>query len=158
MNISLRPATTEDEAFLYALYCDTRAEEVATWQMDAAQVGMLMQLQFNARQQTYTYQYVGAEHSIVLCEGRPIGRVLVAKSVDAFHLVDIALLGELRGRGIGRCLLEDLLAEAERAGKPVRLHVEPFNRAVRLYARLGFEKRADKGAYLLMERPGRDAS
>ena len=152
MNISLRTATTEDEAFLYALYCDTRADETAAWQMDAAQVETIMRLQFSARQQSYHNQYAGAEHSIVLCDDRPVGRVLIARSVTAFHLVDIALLGEFRGRGIGRHLLEDLLAEAENEGKPVRLHVEPFNRALRLYKRLGFEKIADKGAYYLMER------
>ena len=154
MNISLRPATTEDEAFLYALYCDTRAEEIAAWELDASQVEMIMRLQFSARQQSYRYQYAGAEHSIVLGEDRPIGRVLLANSVEAYHLVDIALLGEFRGRGIGTRLLEDLLAKAEREGKPVRLHVEPFNPALRLYERLGFERVADKGAYYLMERAG----
>jgi ribosomal protein S18 acetylase RimI-like enzyme len=156
MDISRRPATTDDEAFLFALYCDTRAEELAAWQLEKAQVEMVLRLQFSARQQSYEYQFVGAEHSIVLCGDRPIGRILVDKSAEAFHLVDIALLGEFRGSGVGRGLLQELLAEAARERKPVRLHVEQSNRAVHLYERLGFVKVADSGAYTLMERASRE--
>ena len=46
-------------------------------------------------------------------------------------------------------------AAAGAAGKPVRMHVERFNPARRLYGRLGFREIADKGVYLLLEwQPG----
>ena len=54
--------------------------------------------------------------------------------------------------GLGSALLGELLAEADRAGKPVRLHVEPFNPALRLYQRLGFTHVGDAGVYWFMER------
>jgi ribosomal protein S18 acetylase RimI-like enzyme len=44
-----------------------------------------------------------------------------------------------------------VLAEAELAGKPVRIHVEQFNPAQRLYRRLGFRPVEDQGVYSLME-------
>ncbi|MCP4663054.1 MAG: GNAT family N-acetyltransferase [bacterium] len=44
-----------------------------------------------------------------------------------------------------------LLTEAEEAGKPVRIHVERFNPAMRLYERLGFTQVDDQGVYYLME-------
>jgi ribosomal protein S18 acetylase RimI-like enzyme len=44
-----------------------------------------------------------------------------------------------------------MLAEAERAGKPVRIHVEKLNPALRLYERLGFTRIADKGVYWFLE-------
>ena len=56
-----------------------------------------------------------------------------------------------RNTGIGTSLLTELLAEAERAKKPVRIHVEQFNPARRLYDRLGFSQIADRGVYLLLE-------
>ena len=37
------------------------------------------------------------------------------------------------------------------AGLPVRIHVEKFNPALRLYRRLGFTEIEDKGIYLFME-------
>jgi ribosomal protein S18 acetylase RimI-like enzyme len=53
-------------------------------------------------------------------------------------------------------LIKDLLTEAERAGKPVSLHVAKDNRARRLYERLGFETLEDTGIYFKMEsRPQR---
>ncbi len=46
-----------------------------------------------------------------------------------------------------------------RTGVPVRLHVETFNRALRLYERLGFRPIAESSIYLEMEwnAPSQDA-
>jgi len=41
--------------------------------------------------------------------------------------------------------------EAHAAGKPLRIHVERFNPALRLSQRLGFEQIEDKGVYLFLE-------
>jgi hypothetical protein len=45
-------------------------------------------------------------------------------------------------------LLRRLQDEARDAGKPLRIHVERFNPALRLYERLGFTPIADRGVYL----------
>ena len=67
------------------------------------------------------------------------------------RLVDIALLSQHRNVGIGSALLKDLLSEAQSTGKPVRLHVETSNRAMRLYERLGFTVLEERGIYQFME-------
>jgi hypothetical protein len=54
-------------------------------------------------------------------------------------------------RGIGTTLLHGLQAEAAAAGQPLRIHVERFNPALRLYERLGFRQIDDRGVYLFME-------
>ena len=41
------------------------------------------------------------------------------------------------------------------AGRLLRIHVERFNPALRLYERLGFHPIADRGVYLFMEWQGR---
>lgn len=50
-------------------------------------------------------------------------------------LVYIATHNKFRGRGIGRCMMEQALKRAEGG---VALHVEPDNPARRLYENLGF--------------------
>jgi ribosomal protein S18 acetylase RimI-like enzyme len=65
--------------------------------------------------------------------------------------VDITLLPPYRQAGIGTAILRDILAEGTAAAKPVRIHVEKFNPALRLYTRLGFTPIADKGVYLFLE-------
>jgi ribosomal protein S18 acetylase RimI-like enzyme len=61
------------------------------------------------------------------------------------------LLPEYCNRGIGSTLLRQLQSEAAAAGKPLRIHVERFNPALRLYERLGFRVIDDRGVYLFME-------
>ena len=152
----LRPACAGDEAFLFELYCTTRNEEIATWGLESTQQEMLLKMQFNAQRQHYELAYEALEHSIILVGNRPAGRIMVFRSEREFVLVDVALLPDARGMGIGTALIADLLTEAERAGKPVSLHVAKDNRARRLYERLAFEIREDTGMYFKMEsRPQR---
>jgi ribosomal protein S18 acetylase RimI-like enzyme len=67
------------------------------------------------------------------------------------RIIDIALLPAWRGRGIGGRLLRGLQEEAAAGSKPLTIHVERMNPALRLYERLGFALREDKGVYLFLE-------
>jgi ribosomal protein S18 acetylase RimI-like enzyme len=108
-------------------------------------------MQFTAQHQAYLGQFPAADFQIILWQERPIGRLYIERRTDEIRCIDIALLPEYRRAGIGTAVLQDLLAEAARAGKPFRLHVAKFNRARRLYERLGFMTLEDDGVYLFME-------
>ena len=73
---------------------------------------------------------------------------------DEIRIVDIALLPAYCNRGLGTTLVRALQAEAAASGKPLRIHVERFNPALRLYERLGFRQIEDKGVYLFLEWTG----
>ena len=134
-----RAATTADEPFLYRLYAATRAEEVAAWGWPADAAEAFLRLQWTAQQRHYALAYPGAERQIVCSDdGEPVGQVLCWESGDALRLVDIALLPDSRGRGIGSRIILDLQQRASAAGRSIRLQVAPANPARRLYARLGF--------------------
>jgi ribosomal protein S18 acetylase RimI-like enzyme len=155
MIVTLRPALPEDEPFLYELYASTRAAELAVLDWSSAQREAFLSLQFRAQQAHYA-EFPNANPQIIVEVDRAIGRLLVSRLPDEIRLVDVALLPEWRGRGIGSALLQQLLDEAARANKPVRLHVEKSNPARRLYRRLGFTPLAEVGLYYLMEwQPGR---
>jgi ribosomal protein S18 acetylase RimI-like enzyme len=66
--------------------------------------------------------------------------------------MDVALLPEYRGQGIGTQLLRQVLAEGQARGLAVTIHVEKFNPALPLYRRLGFEVKTDRGVYYFLER------
>jgi ribosomal protein S18 acetylase RimI-like enzyme len=89
---------------------------------------------------------------VILAGGEPAGRLYVARWEDEIRIVDIALLPEYRGRGLGTALLQGLIKEAEAAGKPLSIHVEMNNPARPLYDRLGFEEAGEFGVYVLMKR------
>jgi ribosomal protein S18 acetylase RimI-like enzyme len=81
-----------------------------------------------------------------------IGRILVVRTSEEIHLVDIALLPANQGQGIGAGLIKELLDEGDRDGLPVRLEVLKNNRAALLYERLGFVKTGERGMHFQMER------
>jgi len=90
-------------------------------------------------------------HDAILLDGQGVRRLYVSRWSDEIRIVDIALLPDSCNRGIGSTLLRELQSEAAAAGKPLRIHVERFNPALRLYERLGFRQLEDKGVYLFLE-------
>lgn len=142
-------------ALLRRIYDGTREVEMAMVPWTPEQKDAFLAMQFRAQYMAYRDNYPNSTHDIVECDGRPAGRLYVQRRPGAVHIVDIALLPESRGAGIGTFLLERLIDEASAAGKPVSIHVEKPNPAMRLYKRLGFVEIEDAGLSLLMERPPR---
>ena len=138
MSMTLRPALPDDQPFVFALYKSIRSEELAAFGWGEQECNLFLQQQFAAREASYAAQYPNADHQLMVDEDRPIGRILVSWSDDDCRLVDIALLHDHQNRGLGSKVVRDLLAEAAKVGKPVRLHVLTGSPAVRFYERLGF--------------------
>jgi ribosomal protein S18 acetylase RimI-like enzyme len=149
--ISLRPITPADEPFLARLYASTREQELAQTNWSDEQKAMFCRMQFNAQTTDYQRNYPDASFQIIERGGVAAGRLLVLRTDEKIHVIDIALLPEHRGAGIGTKFLRELQAEAKAAGKPLSIHVEQFNPARRLYDRLGFQQIEEKGVYLLLE-------
>ena len=149
--ISLRPITLEDDLFLAGLYASTRAEELAVTGWSDEEKGVFCRRQFDAQTAHYRENYPGASLQVIEKAGVPVGRLYVARWEREIRIMDIALLPQHRGAGIGTKLLRELQDEARVAGKSLTIHVERFNPALRLYERLGFKQVEDKGVYLLMQ-------
>lgn len=148
--VTLRPATDADYSFMRELYGDTRAAEMQQFPLDDAQKQAFLDQQFAAQYEHYGIHYPTCERNIIELDGRPVGRLWLDEWNEEIRLVDIAMLAEVCGKGIGTRLLEDVLARGAAAGKPVTIHVEIYNPALRLYQRLGFEHVDTNGVYYLM--------
>jgi GNAT superfamily N-acetyltransferase len=151
LSLRLRPITPGDDAFLAGLYASSRAEELAVTGWSDEEKAVFCRKQFDAQSAHYRENYPGASLQIIERAGAPIGRLYVARWEREIRIMDIALMPEHRGAGIGAQLLRELQDEARSAGKTLSIHVERFNPALRLYERLGFKMAEDKGVYLLME-------
>jgi ribosomal protein S18 acetylase RimI-like enzyme len=134
------------------VYASTRAEELAVVPWDDAQKDAFLRMQFDAQDAWYREAYAQASFEVILVEGAAAGRLYLHRGPSEIRIVDIALLPEHRGSGIGTSLLEALFEEADAAGKSVTIHVERMNPALRLYERLGFSVAEDKGVFLFLER------
>src|SRR5271169_4438173 len=117
-----------------------------------AQKDEFVQMQFRFQRKHYLENYGGASFDIVMVDGCAAGRLYVFRGASEIRIIDIALLPEYRGRGIGGALLAEVLDEARGRGLMVSIHVERNNPAQNLYQRLGFKFAGEQGpVYLLME-------
>ncbi len=151
MDLTFRPITESDSAFLTRVYASTREMELAAVPWTPQQKSEFLQQQFDAQHQYYMEQFKQARFQIILLDGEPVGRLYIDYRENEIRLIDIALLTEHRGKGLGKKLMKDILAEGQNRNAPVTIHVEKNNPAMRLYHRLGFEKLEDQGVYDLME-------
>lgn len=152
-SVTRRPAADQDRSFLLRLYASVREPELEASGLPREQWGAFVEHQFEAQSQAYE-AYENTSFEVVMVGEEPAGRLIVARWPEELRVVDIALLPEHRGRGIGGELMRALIEEAEERGVKTSIHVERFNPAQRLYARLGFRPVADVGdVYLLLERP-----
>ena len=152
LDITLRPATPEDQPFLLEVYAQSRADELAATGWSEQEMGTFCLSQFEAQDTHYRTHYPTCEFLVIERLGKPVGRLYRDRRPDEIRVVDIALLEAERGHGIGGRLMKDILTEAARDGLPVRIHVEKSNPARRLYDRLGFQVEETGEIYDLLAR------
>jgi ribosomal protein S18 acetylase RimI-like enzyme len=149
--VSFRPAREPDEPFLRALYASTRQDEMALVDWTDEQKEAFLAGQFEAQQRHYREYFPETDFLVIEQHGSAVGRIYLDRRADELRLIDIALMPKARNQGLGEALLRDLLDEGRELGTPVRIHVEKFNPAMRLYLRLGFTIVEDRGLYQFME-------
>jgi len=125
---------------MYDLYYAVRAPEFATTAISEAQKQEILRQQFRLQMGSYAAQFPNSCYHIVLLDGTPVGRLWVALQDGEYHLVDIALLPNLRSKGIGSVLVQRLQADAQQAKLPIRSTVFRFNPgSLRFHQRNGFK-------------------
>jgi ribosomal protein S18 acetylase RimI-like enzyme len=154
-NLQLRRVQNNDMPLLQVIYGSTRTQEMdrlIDWTDDMKQ--SFISQQFMAQHLYYQQNYVGADLWIIEKDNEPIGRLYVHSNFQnrEIRIMDISILPEHRGKGIGGRLLQDLQKVAKEMEKPLSIHVEVFNPAKKLYNRLGFKMISEtNGVYHLMQ-------
>jgi len=81
--------------------------------------------------------------------GELLGYLIISRYVDAWHVMNVAVDPDHRGRGVGTMLLErlfELTADDARRGYTLEVRVSNAT-AIRLYERLGFRARGVRRGY-----------
>jgi len=149
--VALRPATEADRDFLVRVYGSTRDEELSQVAWADGQREAFVRMQFDAQDADYHAANPCGTYDVIEVGGRPAGRLYVDRRPGDIRIVDIALLPEFRGQGVGAHLIGQLMREASASGRTLSIHVEIHNRAAGLYGRLGFAVVAEQGIYRRME-------
>lgn len=151
--LTLRPLDAADQPFLQRLYASSRETEMSLSGWPATVIADFLQQQFSLQHRYYQEHFPDGEFWLVERAGQAIGRLYLFWGETVLQIIDISLLPEYRGAGLGGALLGELLVRADARGLAVGLHVEGHNPALRLYQRLGFEVVRDSGVYLEMRKP-----
>ncbi len=150
--LTLRLESDDDIPFLRDLYATTRAAELARVDWTDAQKQAFVTQQFTAQRTHYRLHYPGAAFLVIERDGIRIGRIYIQRVAAEVRLMEVTFEPACRGQGLGSALFQRLIDWSDRLGLPMTLHVEPFNPAMRLYQRLGFVSREERGFYHFMSR------
>ncbi|MDX2487763.1 MAG: GNAT family N-acetyltransferase [Gammaproteobacteria bacterium] len=149
--VCLRLETAEDKDFLLHLYISTREAELRQTGWPQTEIHSFLTQQYEAQCLSYRQLYPDATYQLIMLQGETIGRLYLDRGEDEYRLIEIPLLPAFRNQNLGSHLVQSILDEAAEKAKPVSVHVEYINPARRLYQRLGFEPKEDRGAHLFME-------
>lgn len=150
-DIALRSTADGDREFLLQVYTVSREAELSMTPWDDAQKRAFAAHQLDAQTYTYQVKYPNAAHDIILYDGKPVGRLYVDRGVEQIAILDITVLPEYRGKGIGTRLVSNLQNEAAATNRSVRIYLEHHNPSQKLFRTLGFEVVPDDGIDLRFE-------
>lgn len=150
--VTLRKLAPEDESAWFALYSAVRAEELLMDGWDAALRDLVLRQQFDAQRRGNRTRYPASREHLILVGDRPVGWVVLDRTVPTWRCVDIAIAAEHRRQGIARGVLRAFQDEAGAAHCAVSLMVLRSNASARaLYDDLGFRITGGTETHWLME-------
>ena len=128
VSYELRPATSADYPFLYALHVATMKPYVAqVWGWDET-----------AQAERFREHFDPSRLRLVVVDDQTIGVLEVEKRPSELYLANLRILPRFQGQGWGTRILGDLLRYAQGVGVPLTLQVLRVNQGARqLYERLG---------------------
>jgi RimJ/RimL family protein N-acetyltransferase len=156
MKITLRRVQPADDQFIFEVYSSSRDLEMALVPWNDAQREAFLRMQFAAQLSHYQKHHPEAQHSIILVDGLPVGRVYIDRAENKIEILDFTILTAHRGKGTGSYILKQLQQEGSGAIKPLNIYVESFNPSLALFERLGFKKKSEEGINFLMEWSSQD--
>lgn len=122
-----RPATEADLPYLLALRRESMGPHLAAAGLHGSDEDYLVRVR---------HRFDCAE--VLMLNGQAVGLLKVLREPGKWQVLQLQLASVVRGKGIGRRLLEGLLTDAACAGATVELSVLKANPAKRLYEQLGF--------------------
>lgn len=149
--LTLRPTRADDQEFLYRLFYSVHAEKLQLVSLSAEEKTRLVELMYQGYSHHYNSLAPISDDRLVLLDTEAIGRMILLQTREEIRLADLAILPQYRQRGIGSALIGQVQTESTMSKRPVRLQVARFDRALRLYQRLGFYKTDVQEPYIRLE-------
>lgn len=136
--LRLRPARRTDEVFQFALFGANRGAMLRIAGLPAAAIENLLTMQYRARLSSYRENFPAASWSILEFAGAPIGELIVNDEPDAVYIVDISLVPDRQGQGLGAALVSAIASDSVARGGVRAIAAVGNAPSRKMFARLGF--------------------
>lgn len=150
-SIALRDCGRDEDQLWKLIFFDSVRSHFDILNLPEEDLNRLLSGQYAAQTADYRSNYPKASNQIIVFDGADAGRVIWSTENGDLHLIDIVVLTEYRGKGIGGAVLNWFFEKSRNGQMPVRFCVEKGNRAMRLYERLGFRTVEDLNSHFQME-------
>lgn len=136
--LHLRPSTTSDQPFLNKLYQSTR-DDLNLVDGEDDFIVHLKEGQHEAQTVSYEDHFPDAMFFVIEYHQERAGRVILDFGPNEIRVIDISLITEARGKGLGTGIMRSFIHCSEQTKIPLKLCVLTHNmQAKHVYAKLGF--------------------
>jgi len=136
----MRQANHSDIEFLQKLRCATMNEYLEK---------MGLPIDKDSHLKRINYHFEAA--NILNIYGKPIGLFKYYEEKNKWHVVQVQIMPQYQGKGIGQSILSCLQKQAKKDSKIISLSVLKSNPAKKLYEKLGFSIIAQSDNEFMME-------
>ncbi len=142
MRYSLKLATKSDTDFIFRLKKQTLKEHIdQIWGWDD-----------EFQRQTIEKEFIEENNFLISLGNDLIGLLEIDETDEELHIVELEILPEYQGQGLGSEILQDIIVKMKDKGKRIRLGCFYINkRALKLYEKNGFKKYGETKTHILME-------
>lgn len=137
--VRMRPVNETDDSFLYDVVSSTVRNQFKKMGGDIQIMEPLLRIQYENQTREYRKRFPQASHLIVTINNVDAGRIYLDRNSEEIRILDVTLLPEYRGKGLGAFILKMLEEEAAQNQLPIRIYVEEGNPSLRLFRRLGYQ-------------------
>jgi GNAT superfamily N-acetyltransferase len=123
MRLSFPRITRSDEQFLFALYSLIGADETALAPLSDEQKNAFLQASLQAQHQYHLSTYPQGKILHINLDSEKVGRLCVCELENEIQIIDLIVLSDYRGRGIGTKIISDILQKAKKLCKSILNHL-----------------------------------
>jgi GNAT superfamily N-acetyltransferase len=149
--LSVQIALPTDRPLLRRIINADAAEMLASTPASAR--GMMITVQVEGRLNLYRRGHPEAVSLLLYGRGQPVGLIVLDRAARGWiNLLELVILPEMRGQGMGTEALKAICTLADMAGDLISTAVFYDNPAIRLLSRAGFHHSREDGLDLVMVR------
>lgn len=137
--LHLRPSTSSDKIFLESL-SRTLMSDLDFVEAPTDYIETLKDQQIHAQTEGYGKQFPNAMYFIIEYQNEKVGKLTLDFGHNEIRIVDLGMIKAARGKGLGKGILQSLIACSEQTMIPLYLTVLSHNLSAKtLYTSLGFQ-------------------